>query len=1082
MKPMKLTVSALGPYAGTMPEIDFEQFEDRGLFLISGDTGAGKTTLFDAVCFALYGKTSGSYRETKNLRSDYAKPGTESFADFYFSHQGKEYRVYRQPSYERPKHRGTGTITQKEKASLYCEGELLAEGPDAVNRAVQELLKVDVKQFKQTAMIAQGEFRELLNADTAVRTEILRNIFMTDGYWNLGECLKKRMDAAQEGRKAAEGSIVQYFCEAQAQPESVSSRELQELQNRAREKKSVWNLEEMTGVLEEIRKEDGEILTRLEEELAEAAALLEGGKRKLAQARTNNEFLRRLEQLQQEKEALDALREQMEELSRRTARQRTAVREVGPAYQAWIGKQKLLSGLGEEKSRQEQRLGKTQERQVSAAEALEAACAREQEGEEQKRKADRLQEEFEKYTRREELSAALAGLEKQSRLLETEAARVEQQEKELREKVLGLEASVEELQERPAQLTAVLAEKKEAEGLKKKLQLLQGERLPFCRDKAREVQAGQEIFLQKQELCKAKEQERIRAEQILDFCRAGLLARRLKEGGKCPVCGSVSHPEPAVLPEEVVTEEALKELQREEAQARKEKEEALLGAEKSRAAAEQGITSLREEILEAAGNELLTETAAALRETPQPEREGAEFLEELSCVLDKMLQETLRIQKKNRERECVLKADCDRLRADREALAKARGEETEALSDRKSRLASQREETGRALAENRALLQGLMELEYASLQEARREQEAARKAWEGIRDAITESRKEKEKADQDRAVQQSALENLEERFRAAFEEEKQCREQFETLYGEKKFVSLEEFLEYAVEESLIREGEEKRAEYDRKTAVNQAGLVQAREDAGDRVWIDEEALGKEVQDREVRTADLRAGKAAADHRRADNGRILREILGKKEELAKCADEEKYCIRLYKLVRGQISGSRISLEQYIQAAGFDSILAAANQRLRFMSQGQYELFRQEDQGAFKWADSKGADGRKSTFLDLVVQDNFTGRRRPVGSLSGGESFKASLSLALGLSDMVSSHMGGIQMDALFVDEGFGSLDRRSMDGAMEILARLSGASKLVGIISHREELIENIPRQIQVQKTREGSRIKVELGL
>ncbi len=199
-------------------------------------------------------------------------------------------------------------------------------------------------------------------------------------------------------------------------------------------------------------------------------------------------------------------------------------------------------------------------------------------------------------------------------------------------------------------------------------------------------------------------------------------------------------------------------------------------------------------------------------------------------------------------------------------------------------------------------------------------------------------------------------------------------------------------------------------------------------------------------------------------------------------MAKCADEEKYCTRLYKLVRGQISGSRISLEQYIQAAGFDSILAAANQRLRFMSQGQYELFRQEDQGAFKWADSKGADGRKSTFLDLVVQDNFTGRRRPVGSLSGGESFKASLSLALGLSDMVSSHMGGIQMDALFVDEGFGSLDRRSMDGAMEILARLSGASKLVGIISHREELIENIPRQIQVQKTREGSRIKVELGL
>ena len=139
MKPMKLIISAFGPYADRMPEIDFEQFEDKGLFLISGDTGAGKTTIFDAICFALYGTTSGSYRDTKNLRSEYALDSAESYVDFYFSHQGRNYHIWRQPSYERKKQRGTGWITEKEKAVLYEEGMAPIEGLTQVNQAVKEL-------------------------------------------------------------------------------------------------------------------------------------------------------------------------------------------------------------------------------------------------------------------------------------------------------------------------------------------------------------------------------------------------------------------------------------------------------------------------------------------------------------------------------------------------------------------------------------------------------------------------------------------------------------------------------------------------------------------------------------------------------------------------------------------------------------------------------------------------------------------------------------------------------------------------------------------------------------------------------
>ena len=182
MRPIKLVMSAFGPYADRTPEIDFERFEDRGLFLIAGDTGAGKTTIFDAICFALYGEASGSHRDTKNLRSEYAKEGTECFVEFTFSHQGRQYRIRREPSYERRKQRGEGFITVSEKAVLYCEDKVPTEGKKEVDSAVEELLHIDSHQFKQIAMIAQGEFWDLLNAKTEERTEILRTIFMTEGY------------------------------------------------------------------------------------------------------------------------------------------------------------------------------------------------------------------------------------------------------------------------------------------------------------------------------------------------------------------------------------------------------------------------------------------------------------------------------------------------------------------------------------------------------------------------------------------------------------------------------------------------------------------------------------------------------------------------------------------------------------------------------------------------------------------------------------------------------------------------------------------------------------------------------------
>ena len=224
MKPIKLIMSAFGPYAGKMPPIEFSQFEEKGLFLISGDTGAGKTTIFDAICFALYGETSGKFRDTKNLRSEYAKESETCFVDFYFSHQGRDYHIRREPSYERINRNGKVT-EEKEKVTFFypdgttAEGVRNVDGTEKETGIIRELLHIDSKQFMQIAMIAQGEFWNLLNAKTDERTKILRTIFQTSGYNNIEYRLKDRMDASNKLKTQTESSIVQYFSDVTADAE-----------------------------------------------------------------------------------------------------------------------------------------------------------------------------------------------------------------------------------------------------------------------------------------------------------------------------------------------------------------------------------------------------------------------------------------------------------------------------------------------------------------------------------------------------------------------------------------------------------------------------------------------------------------------------------------------------------------------------------------------------------------------------------------------------------------------------------------------------------------------------------------------
>ena len=935
MKPIKLIISAIGPYADEPLEIDFSQFSGKGLFLISGDTGAGKTTIFDAICFALYGETSGHYRDTKNLRSQYAAPGTKSYVDFYFSHQGEEYRIYRQPGYLRAKQRGEGLIEEKEKAVLYCGAETPQEGKTQVDRRIKELLSISFEQFKQIAMIAQGEFWELLNASTQERTEILRTIFMTERYQRLEQKLRERRNAGLNEKKRLENSVVQYFNEAAAGPKSQLAEDLQKLQEQTAASGGAWDLAAMLDLLAALLAEDEAENTLVQADLQAANQLLDEHKTAL----NDNKLLDRLAEHQERQRQLAAQGPTMEAQAQLLQRQKAARREVQPVFQRW------------------------QDAQAQAA----------------KTEAD----------------------------IEKQKQAVAQAEAAQRQSAAVL--TPEQLQQAPVQLAEWQSQGRRLADLAADVKKLLSEVWPGYDKEKIKLQNKQNDFAAARREYERLEQQYKQREQILESCRAGILAQTLAEGQPCPVCGSTQHPSPARLPAEAVTEADLKQSKAALERAQQTKDKLLREAENAKGVLQKQAEQLREKALQclAVAGEL---AAVAL---PAGEVEGSD--------LPPLLQQA------------------------------------------QAGLAAQIEKNQQ---EQRALGQKCL----AYIEAARLEKSLARPA--SVKQAIAQAQQAAEAVQRLQSTAAGSLETLRQSLREQQTGVEACQAEFAAVLQEKGFADEAQFKSLLATEEEISQTEETLNQYHQAVQTNKEQLAQSTEDAKGRVLVDEAALQQQVQAQAQLVADLQTESNLLQTRLTQNGRLQQNIAAQKEPLAAACQESQLCSQLYNLISGNISEkNKITFEQYIQAAGFDNIIAAANRRLLPMSDGQFELFRVQEAG----------NKRSKASLDLEVQDNFTGQRRPVGNLSGGESFKASLSLALGLSDTVSGDLGGVQMDVLFVDEGFGTLDRKSIENALDILLSLSGANKLVGIISHREELVENIPQQIRVRKSKNGSSIEIDTG-
>ena len=869
------------------------------------------------------------------MRSQYAAPGTKSYVDFYFTHQGEEYRIYRQPGYLRAKQRGEGLIEEKEKAVFYCGAETPQEGKTQVDRRIKELLSISFEQFKQIAMIAQGEFWELLNASTQERTEILRTIFMTERYQRLEQKLRERRNAGLNEKKRLENSVVQYFNEAAAGPKSQLAEDLQKLQEQTAASGGAWDLAAMLDLLAALLAEDEAENTLVQADLQAANQLLDERKKALIEAQTNNRLLTRLAEHQERQRQLAAQGPTMEGQAQLLQRQKAARREVQPVFQRW------------------------QEAQAQAAKTA-------------------------------------AAIERQSQALAQAEAALQRTAAVLRP---------EQLQQAPVQLAKSQQQQKEWERVAGENRLLHQVIKAYNQD-VEEWRKKQQNFEAARDRYNQLDGEYKQQEQILENCRAGILAQTLAEGQPCPVCGSTNHPRPAQLPAEAVTEADLKQSKAALERARQAKDDLLNEVEKAKGG------------LQTQGEQLKQQVLKALAEAGQPQTEETAKREVLTAQLQQA----------------------------------ARNIDTK-IQDEKQK----QQKLGQKC---------LAYIEAARLKGG----QTARPA--GVKQAIELAQQAAAALQGSKAELAGSLKTLRENLNKQQVEAEKLQGNFVVVLQEKGFADEAEFKSLLATEEEISQTEETLNQYHQAVQTNKEQLAQSTEDAKGRVLVDEAALQQQVQAQAQLAADLQTESNLLQTRLTQNGRLQQNIAAQKEPLAAACQESQLCSQLYNLISGNISEkNKITFEQYIQAAGFDNIIAAANRRLLPMSDGQFELFRVQEAG----------NKRSKASLDLEVQDNFTGQRRPVGNLSGGESFKASLSLALGLSDTVSGDLGGVQMDVLFVDEGFGTLDRKSIENALDILLSLSGANKLVGIISHREELVENIPQQIRVRKSKNGSSIEIDTG-
>lgn len=981
MRPLRLTMSAFGPYAKTVT-IDFTEFGESGLYLITGDTGAGKTSIFDAITFALYGQASGAERDPSMLRSKYAEEGTETYAELVFSHGEKTYRIRRSPEYMRRKKNGSGYTSQKAEAELFFEDDRppVTKVRD-VNAEIVNIVGIDAGQFAQIAMIAQGDFLKLLLAKTPERSRIFREIFQTRICLDLQERLKK--EAAQRGRQIekVQSSILQYIGGVSCGPESSYRAALEN----AREDRYLTAVEEKLDLIGQIEAEDEAASARIREENGAAEKRLEEINTLLGRAEERRKAESSLAQAEAKAEEHRKSLETLEKLCQEAREKEPQIEK----YAAEIAAEEALLERYDELETLRQRRKNTESRR---GELLRLG---------------------------ERLAAELSELNEERERAEAEAARVRDADMRL----LSLEAWLRQL----------ASERESHEELERSAEA--------CIEAETQVRAIQEKC---RESSAESERQRVKyaaMERVFFDEQAGILAAGLKAGVPCPVCGSEVHPSPAEMKSGAPSESQLKrqkELsEKAAAEARRLSEQAAERQAVRNAAWErcrESVRRINERAPASSAEELLQ---LDLSEIPLPalpaDRRG------LKQPGTPELSEQLR-----QPGEPEQPGQADR-------LGRLCGEVRACAALRLKKIEEARSRAARGADEIRRL--------------AARKEELASKIPQ-LADKEAKKRLEIQKNAEERAACSAELKSAEQAISAAagrlnYGSKGEAEEAVRILKEKKRN-----------EEREIRSSEERYQTCVKEAAENDAVIAALKSQLQENEPPQVEGLIGEKREIEERRRKLAQEEAEIRGRIMNNRTAAEEIRSRYRQIE---ETEKDWLRLRTLsntANGNLPGrEKIMFETYVQTACFDRILRRANVRLMRMTNGQYDLVRR----------AAADDQRSQSGLELDVIDHYNDTVRSVSTLSGGESFKASLSLALGLSDEIQSSAGGVQIDAMFIDEGFGSLDDDSLRQAIRVLAGLSEGNRMVGIISHVSELKSSIDRQIIVTKEKTGgSSVRIQL--
>ena len=1018
MKPLRIVMQAFGPYA-TRQVIDFRQLGGRSLFLIHGQTGAGKTSILDAICFALYGESSGAAREPRTLRSDHANPDLPTEVVFDFSVGVERYRITRLPEQERPRKKGAGTTREPPEATLWRRsgvtndadnGSVMATQWMRVTEQVEQLLGFRCDQVRQVVMLPQYQFQRFLMANSTERQRILEVLFSTEFYRRIEDALKQ---------SAAE---VRHRCEELAGQVSFVLTQA-----------GVANPDDLFLQQEALRTRAGDI----EAGLAAASARRELVDKRLREAYQLDKLFAEFTEAQTGYDEMEARRAEIGMLDQGAERARRAETLRDAEIHCQHRQQDYEAALLKKAN-----FAAQHERALETKHVAERAFTTEQD-----RQAERELVQSE-VVRLETLTDKIKELEQGNKDLSEHARRVAKAmhnrnltQDELREctgRLRQLQKDLEKAIETSGKTGELKARVRELQRLHKAAADLAEHQGRLKTQEHALESAGALMAETKKSVNEARKQLGRLQEQRMK-AQSTVLAKQLVRGEPCPVCGSTRHPSPARSRATVPDEQEIVELQEEVGRLEKTRDDAM--QESSKIAQRVAVTKERiAKCLDDLGEHHKTSLPALTKRH-----------EETQTELDRA------------------KAASEELKGLRQTIAGLQASEarlTEELPKLEQALTTATTEHGR-LQERMAGLEKDVPATLRSVDALNAALETARGQREALKNAIEHARQNHDAALAAWQTCKGQLDGAESEVNEARRRLDAAAEDFRKRLYEAGFADEAAYQQAKLDsEERTRLEQEIRVFHDAQVAAR-ARLDRVGETVRGKVRPDLTALETDAVNAQAQVDKLLEERARVEERNRQIGSSVAELKSLQGEQSQTEARLAVVGRVAEVANGK-NAHGITLQRYVLAALLEDVLAAASHRLRLMSRGRFDL-----QRATERVDQRAAGG-----LDLLVYDAYTGTTRPVQTLSGGESFLASLSLAMGLADVVQSYAGGIRLETIFIDEGFGSLDPETLELAFQALGELLKSGRLVGVISHVAELTEWIPARLEVTKGKNGSHARI----